>query len=496
MNIVTMFQNLSQLSLKKFRLMKKILFLLITASFVLTSCDKDFGDLNVDKKKPSAVAPGALFTTAQKRMVDIITTPDVNANIFRYLAQYWTETTYIDEVNYDIATRPIPQNFWNSIYVNVLKNLKEAQSLVPDQDDAFFPPVVKTNQNASIEIMNVYAYATLVNTFGDIPYSEALDFENALPKYDDAATVYDDLLNRLDNAINSIDESAGGFGTSDIIFGGDMARWKKFGKSLQARLAMIIADHDAGKASGIISKVAGDVITDNDDNVYFQYLAGPPNTNPVWVNLVQSGRKDDVAANTIVDIMNDLNDPRVPYYFTTDADGAYSGGIYGENNNYATYSKPNDRITAADYEAILFDAAEGNFLLAEAVERGFIDGDAAAYYEAGIRASMEYWHVPAAEIDAYLAQPEVAYATAEGDWKQKIGTQKWIALYNRGFEAWTEWRRLDYPVLVAPAQAISDIPVRLVYPVQEQTLNAANYNAAAAAIGGDDVLTRLFWDRF
>ena len=90
----------------------------------MTSCDKDFGDLNVDKKKPSAVAPGALFTTAQKRMTDIITTPDVNANIFRYLSQYWTETTYIDEANYDIATRPIPQNFWNSIYVNVLKNLK------------------------------------------------------------------------------------------------------------------------------------------------------------------------------------------------------------------------------------------------------------------------------------------------------------------------------------------------------------------------------------
>ena len=196
--------------------MKKILFLLIAASFALTSCDKDFGDLNVDKKKPSAVAPGALFTTAQKEMSDILTTPSVNSNIFRYISQYWTETTYIDEVNYDIATRPIPQNFWNTIYVNVLKNLKEAQGLIPDQDEAFFPPAVKTNENACIEIMNVYAYSTLVNTFGDIPYTEALDFEKALPKYDNAATVYDDLLTRLDNAINSIDESEGGFGSSAI----------------------------------------------------------------------------------------------------------------------------------------------------------------------------------------------------------------------------------------------------------------------------------------
>ena len=90
----------------------------------------------------------------------------------------------------------------------------------------------------------------------------------------------------------------------------------------------------------------------------------------------------------------------------------------------------------------------------------------------------------------------MAYATAAGDWKQKIGTQKWIALYNRGFEGWTEWRRFDYPVLVAPPQAVTDIPIRLSYPVQEQTLNAASYNAAAAAIGGDDVRTRLFWDKF
>jgi hypothetical protein len=471
--------------------MKKILFLLITASIVLTSCDKDFGDLNVDKKRPSAVAPSALFATAQKQMVDMMTRPNVNFNIFRMFAQQWTETTYIDEANYDLNTRNIPQNGWNTIYVNVLKNLSEAQSLIPGQDDAFFPPAVKANQNACAEILNVYAFSTLVNMFGDIPYSEALDFTKSSPKYDDAATIYSDLLTRLDNAVSAIDESAGGFGSSDLIYGGDMAGWKKFGKSLQARLAMIIADHDSGKASSIISKVAADVITSNDDNTYFHYLSGPPNTNQIWVDLVQSGRKDFVAANTLVDFMNALNDPRVPYYFTVDDAGGYTGGIYGSNNNYATYSKPADRLTAPDFEAILFDAAEGNFLLAEAVERGYITGSAAAYYAAGIQASCDYWH---ADATAYLANPAVAYATAAGDWKQKIGNQKWIALYNRGFEAWTEWRRLDYPVLVAPPDALSDIPVRYTYPAQEQTLNATNYAAAAAAIGGDEVSTKLFWD--
>lgn len=463
----------------------------------MTSCDKDFGDLNVDKKKPAQVAPSALFATAQKELVDLMTNSNVNRNIFRLLAQYWTETTYFDEAQYDLATRNIPQNFWNAMYVNVLKNLDEAQKLVPDQDPAFYPPAVQQNQNAVIEVLTVYAYSTLVNTYGDIPYSEALDPNNSAPAYDDAATIYNDLLSRLDNAITSMDENSGGFGSSDLIYGGDMAGWKKFAKSLQARLALIIADVDAAKAGGIISKVASDVITENEDNVYFRYLSSPPNTNKIWEDLVQSGRKDFIAANTIVDIMNNLMDPRVPYYFTEDADGNYTGGIYGISNNYASFSKPSERITAPDFEAILFDAAEGNFLLAEAVERGFISGDAAAYYEAGIRASMEYWNVPSDEIDAYLAKPEVAYATAEGDWKQKIGTQKWIALYNRGFEAWTEWRRLDYPILNIipdPEFTYESIPLRFTYPAQEQTLNKANYTAAAAAIGGDNVRTRLFWD--
>lgn len=84
--------------------------------------------------------------------------------------------------------------------------------------------------------------------------------------------------------------------------------------------------------------------------------------------------------------------------------------------------------------------------------------------------------------------------TAAGTYKQKIGTQKWIALYNRGFEAWTEWRRLDYPVLTAPADALSDIPVRYTYPVQEQNLNTANYDDAVSAIGSDKVTTKIFWD--
>jgi hypothetical protein len=477
--------------------MKKLLFLLSITIFAF-ACQKDFGDLNKDIKNPPQVPPGALFTDAQKQLVDAFASPNVNLNIFRLFAQQWTQTTYIDESNYDLATRDIPQNFWNRINVGVLINLKESKKLIPDQDPAFFSEAVKSNQEACTEILSVLGYSTLVNSFGNIPYSDALDADKTAPKYDDAATVYADLLTRLDRAIGKIDVTKGGFGDFDITFSNDMSAWKSFGKSLQIRLAMVIADVEPAKAKAIIEAAYADAIMENSKNAQLNYLSSPPNTNPVWTELIQSGRKDFVGANTMVDIMSTLNDPRLSAYFTPDPVGGFSGGIYGSNNSYVTFSKPSSAITAPDYAAVLFDAAETHFLLAEAAERGMsVGGTAAEHYNEAVKASVTSWGYTDAEATTYLAQTSVAYATADGDWKKKIGTQKWLALYNRGYEAWTEWRRLDAPTLNVPdGLSYSDIPLRLTYPTQEQNLNKANYSTASSAIGGDLVSTKLWWDKF
>ena len=145
---------------------------------------------------------------------------------------------------------------------------------------------------------------------------------------------------------------------------------------------------------------------------------------------------------------------------------------------------------------VFADVVETEFLRAEAAERGFtVAGSAESHYNKAITASILYWGGTQADADAYLAQPAVAYSTAAGNWKQKIGTQKWIALYNRPYEGWTELRRLDFPVIAAPVNAKSGFPTRLTYPANEQTLNGPNYTAAASAIGGDLLTTKLFWDK-
>ena len=161
-----------------------------------------------------------------------------------------------------------------------------------------------------------------------------------------------------------------------------------------------------------------------------------------------------MGANTVIDPMKSMADPRLPQYFAKNKDGNYEGGSVGDGNTYSLYSPPSDKILKANFEALVMDYAEVEFHLAEAVERGMnVGGTAAQHYNNAITASITYWGGSTADANAYLARPDVAYATAAGDYKQKIGVQEWLALYNRGFEGWTEIRRLDYPKLDLPASS-------------------------------------------
>lgn len=473
--------------------MKKLIIICLSL-VMLAACTKDLTSLNIDPKNPVNVPSKSLFTNAQRTLSSTMSSSNVNLNIFRLIVQHWTETTYTDESNFDLNTRQIPRGIWNNLYRDVLRDFQEAKRLLTqDVKDA----AVQKNQTAVTDIMEVYTWYYLVTTFGDIPYSEALNIDNPFPKYDNQKTIFDDLFKRLDADIAALTTGTS-YGESDVIYAGDIAKWKKFANSLKLKMGMTIADVDPAKAKTIIeSAVSSGVFTSNSDNAEFAFLSGPPNTNPIWVDLVQSGRKDFVVTSTIVNKTKELSDPRIPLYFTKDAADDYSGGIPGAGNNYATYSKPGENITTPDFPGLLLDYSEVEFLLAEAIERGFnAGGTAAAHYDKAVTASIVYWGGTQTQATAFLALPSVSYATAPGDYKQKIGEQKWLALYNRGWDAWIEWRRLDYPQLVAPPTALTPIPLRFTYNVDEQNLNKTNYNAASSAIGSDKVTTKLFWDKF
>lgn len=474
--------------------MKKI-FIYLLPVIMLASCAKNLGDYNIDQKNPPQSTATSLFANALKQLTDYQTTPNVRRNVFRFWVQHWTATTYQDEPRYNFQTRNIPLEYWTNLYREVLQDLKEAKTLT--ETDASLTAGVKANRIAATEVASVYAWSVLVNTWGDIPYSEALGNVNQ-PKYDKGADIYKDLFKRLDAAITQFTPTAANFGSSDLLYHDNTAGWLKFAHSLRLKLAITVADVDDATAKAAIQASAANAFQSNADNATFQYFGSQPNNNPISedLNPAFTSRQDYVAGITLTNMMNTLNDPRRPFYFTTDENGAYTGGEIGSNNDFAKLSQINNKIIQPSFEALLLDYPEVELILAEAAERWGIAGSAADHYTKAVTASILYWGGTTTTAATYLAQPAVAYATAPGNYKQKIGIQKYLALYNRGYDAWVEWKRLDYPALQPATDAISVLPLRLPYVSSEYTLNRANVAAASAAIGGDAVSTKIFWDKF
>ena len=488
----------------------KFIILPILIALFFESCTDKFEEYNTDTKNPAIVSAESLFSNGQLTLVDQVSSTNVNLNVWKLFAQYWTETTYTDEANYDVVTRTIPDNTFQAYYRGFLRDFQEAESIInwPTNTDA---PGVKANKLAIIELHNVYAYQNLVDIFGNIPYGEALDIENYSPVYEDGFTIYKDLITRVDAALASLDPASPSFGSADLIFGGDVIQWRKFANSLKLKLGVAIADHDVALSKATVEAAVTDgVLMSSDDNAILVYL-GATHTNPIYQDVVQSGRDDFVPANTVVDLMNTLADPRRPYYFTTvdtsstDVEKlAYVGGIYGESNPFSQYSHIADQIILPDFPGIVITYDEVLFYMAEAAARGFTVGSTAAgLYNQAVTESVLWWGGTPAEAAAYLAQPSVTFSLPA--WREKIGTQAYIAFYTRGLEGYTQWRRLDYPILNVPPAISSDpvaptdyldIPKRFTYPINEQTLNKTNYDQASTAIGGDNLTTKIFWDKF
>lgn len=494
--------------------MKKI-FIFLSVFILFSACSK-LEDLNVNKKDFTVVPGESLYNGATRALVNQMFTPNVNNNNTELWVQHWAETTYPDESRYDMVTRPVPANHMNALYRVVLANYKDAARLIGALTvipGTTISQVQKDNQLGIIEIMSIYAWSNLVETYGDMPYTKALDYKNPTPAYDDGLIIYKDLIARLDAALAKMDPATAGMSSGyDNIFGGTPAgtvKWIKFGNSLKLRMGIMLADLDALYAKTVIESAAPKVFVSG-DKIALAYLTASPNQNPIYTELVVSGRSDFVITSNLIDAMQPtvpastiLNvsaaDPRLKFYAST-VGSAFIGGKQGSPNSYDAFSHVNPALLTATREVVIMDYAETEFLLAEAAARGFVvGGTAETHYNNAITASITYWGGTAADATAYLAQPTVAYTTAVGTYQQKIGTQAWLAYFERGFTAWTTFRRLDFPVLVAPAlhvEGIDKVPVRYTFAVSEQTLNFTNYTAAAAKIGGDTPLTKLFWDKF
>ncbi|MFB6455616.1 SusD/RagB family nutrient-binding outer membrane lipoprotein [Chitinophaga sp. Hz27] len=482
---------------------------MVAATIAITGCSK-LDNMNRDPTKPTTTQPQILLTGAQKSAMDILYSGLQNGYIGMEYAQFWSGNSRTNDAQYNLDEGN-NSSFWNTLYTSALHNLDE----LVKQNNSKPAQASTTNQNGVALIMKCWIYQMLADTYGNLPYTDAFHVtSNITPKYDDAQAVYKSLLDTLQQQITVMDEKESSFNSGDVIYNGKVGAWKKLAHSLILRMAIRMADANPQMAQQLIEANYQGAFTSNTDNAQFQYINTAPNKFPY--NESEREISEFFVTTTLTDYMKSINDPRLPMYARPAKNSDTIKGMpYGTAASDAKRLSPNDysfpgtQAYSATMPGILMTYSEVEFILAEAAARGYNVGDAATHYQNGVRSSILYWSklsntpVSETEISDYLQR--VPYAAA--DWRNVIGTQKWLSLYLQGFQAWFERTRLHFakpggsPLFIAPVSGSVDpsvtmVPYRLTYLKSEATQNAANYQSAASAIGGDKQGTKLWYNKF
>jgi hypothetical protein len=465
----------------------------------LTLACSDFGDINVNPNNPSTPSPAGLLTGALRNVGTInAQVGPGGANIVPAMyVQQLGDVIYIEDSKYKTI------NFnYNGWYAGPLINLQHIIELNTDEKTRVNASTFGSNANqiAIARILKAYFFQWITDRWGDIPYSEALKGEaDFTPAFDKQEAIYADLFKEWKEATTQFDD--GNVVQGDILLNGNTSKWKKFANSLRliAALRLSKVSPEIGKKE-FQSALDDGVLSSATDNVQYKFLSESTNENPVYTNYVVSNRKDYALSDVFVNYLKKTSDPRLPFLASKNISGEYVGVPYAVGGAKAQdlsligslLSQQNSPVNIITYAQVLFAQAEAAAL-------GWTNGNAKALYESAIEASLQQWmgnSYTESALKSYLTQPEIAFSSNSAI--EKISTQRWIALFFQGTEAWSEWRRTGYPLLKPATVTLNggtEIPRRLAYPVTENTLNEDNYQVVLKSQGKDDHYTRVWWDK-
>ncbi len=525
----------------KFNILKPVL---AAVALMGSACTANYLDINSNPYEPSdddMQTDGYIIGSTLTSLASTVVSTDVNTAQFTDvllggpMGGYYSTTGNFARtiMNYN------PTDDWTNVFMYsdrtipvLYSNLRELKKVTDD-------PIVL----AIADIIKVAAMHRVTDTYGPIPYSKIGENGQIQVSYDSQEQVYDKFFEELNAAITLLTEHRTGAISSkaDYIYGGSAEKWCKFANSLKLRLAMRIVYANPDKARQMAEEAVKSevgVFTSNADNAVLTSFGADGNPISVAVNYNKpadclTGGDTHTAAD-IICYMNGYKDNRREKYFTkSEWDGVEYVGIrrgivIPELASVGRkYSGLNINITSP---VVWMNAAEVAFLKAEAAAVFNFDmgGSAQNFYNEGIRLSFEQWGALGA--DAYLAdntsKPQlyndpyqvnsysetlseitVAWdesATVEQK-QERIITQKWIANWQLGNEAWADYRRTGYPHLIPAtesgnkSQGVVDSNLgarRMPYPADEYTSNNANVNAAVSGLlkGADNMATRIWWD--
>lgn len=507
--------------------MKQFIKILFAApALLMSACDNGFEEMNVNPNASIEVVPEYLFTNAQLSTVNVNYVGGAYLTIGQSM-QHFSTYKEVPAAGDKYFNFSYSTNTWNAFSGAVIQLAQVIDKVSADP--------MAINKLAVARIWKAYLFHRLTDLYGDIPYTDAakaLTEKNYSPVYDTQEFIYNDLLKELTEAVQSFDAAQPTFGNSDLIYGGDITKWKKFAHSLMLRLGMRLTEVNPAKAEEWVKKaIAGGVITEDADRALIAYVDGSQTASRNFIaagllstDYVTPGG-DNVEggkfAKTLIDHLKNTGDPRlnvisivwvqngssfVADTTTTLQQGMPNAAYNSLPGNFNSFSEPNP-ATLLKYNAplIVLAPSEMHLLLAEASLRGWYDGATPeASYSAAVRSAMRQWTlfgtggiISESRIAKYLVDNPYAGGSFDEQMEQ-IQTQKWVSLLLEDeYEIFSNWRRTGYPALQPtnyPGNLTGGkIPTRFVIPDSELIYNSDNYYTAVDRQGGTNNLSSVVW---
>ncbi len=507
----------------------KNIFLLIFTVLLLGSCTKDFETINENPTRGNTIAPGQQLAAAAYFLSGGREAGYANLHIFQPMVQYMNGA-----YGQRVGSKFVRDDFFNERVWEIFYNrsLKQLIDMLHRCDND--PQLV--NYMAAGRILKVYIFSILTDTYGDVPYFEAgmAYYKNTYtPRYDKQEDIYNDLFKELTEAVKQFDATKDRL-DNDIVYQGDVAKWKKLANSLRLRLGMRLSKVDENRArQEVQAAVAGGTFTSANDNfkmVHEEYAYPDLRGN----GLAQALQETQTylysnGSATFVNYLKAENDPRLSAFFINrDSRGRdithltnympIAPGLYWWDEWGAWRAPDGTMIEQADkfckvntpfYQLkapfLHFGYAEVEFLKAEAAARGWTGDDANQHYQEAIRTAMKQLDIypDMNPVDPQKASDFVtAHTLTAGKELEQINMQKWVALFPNGYEAYANLRRTGFPktlpVKDVDGESVTGgvMPRRLFYPATEAFNNTKNYREALNRIGGkNDWLKRVWWDK-
>ena len=466
-----------------------------------TSCKKEFFDINDNPNSPKVIKLSEALPTAQLAIGQAVGNDLKIAG--GMWGQYWTQNFNASQYKawdlYNVAADDIRAP-WLSLYQDALTDLNYIIANATTEG--------KTNYVAIATILKAYDFQVLTDAYGDIPFSEAGKGAEGIfsPKYDSQQNIYNGIISMLKDGISKIDLNSDVHpAEDDLIYHGDMHLWLKFANTILLKVYIRLSEKDAPKAQAGIAELKNSnaEFIDQDETAKIDYYVTGGNTNPLYSSFIALNSTRNLIANsTAVNAFLKLGDDRLTKLYTP-VGNAYIGlpsGYLGIKNTGGIADPPNVPSYPSDYTGaspneeaakapvIFASDYESYFLQAEAIERGWLAGNAKQFYEDAIALSYLSLGLEADTTTSYadyIADPAVNY-TLQTDKYQAIFFQKWYAMCGtQNFEAWTEGRRTGY-IEANMGQTYLDkkfftrsltaganlLPARILYPNFEVTRNA------------------------